>query len=204
VGLGSCSALHSRWPPSYEQATALANLLERCHQKKLTQVSRYASLYRILGLDRKANFFEKAEMAANIFYILSVLLARLSLLSLITKLTPNRRHQFVSFALSGLIIVWSIISVFVAAFECRLPNSWDYTREKCINRVGWKNASMCSICSPSIKIAWWIVSDIVNILAETVLIMMPVYIICIVQWSVSKKILFSIPFIVRIWYASQP
>lgn len=33
---------------------------------------------------------------------------------------------------------------------------------------------------------------------------MPVYIICIVQWPVSKKILFSIPFIVRIWYASQP
>ena len=32
---------------------------------------------------------------------------------------------------------------------------------------------------------------------------MPVYIICIVQWPVSKKILFSIPFIVRIWYASQ-
>ena len=33
---------------------------------------------------------------------------------------------------------------------------------------------------------------------------MPVYIICIVQWPVSKKMLFSIPFIVRIWYASQP
>lgn len=132
-------------------------------------------------LPEKINASLKAEMAANVFYILSVLLARLSLLSLITKLTPNRQHQFVSFALGGLIIVWSIISVFAAALECRLPNSWDYTREKCINRI-----------------AWWIVSDIVNILAETVLIMTPVYIICIVQWTVSKKILFSIPFIVRI------
>lgn len=53
VDLGSCSALHSRWPPSYEQTTALADLLEMCYQKKLTQVSRYASPCRILGLDRK-------------------------------------------------------------------------------------------------------------------------------------------------------
>ena len=52
VDLGSCSALHSRLPPSYEQTTALANLLEMCYQKKLTQVSRYASVCRILGLDR--------------------------------------------------------------------------------------------------------------------------------------------------------
>jgi hypothetical protein len=53
VGLGSCSALHSRWPPSYERTTALANLLERYHLKMLTQASRYASSpCRILGLDR--------------------------------------------------------------------------------------------------------------------------------------------------------
>lgn len=81
----------------------------------------------------------KAELAANICYIISICLAKLSLLSLILNLTPTRQHQYFLFTLSGYIILWSVISVFVAAFECRVPHTWDYTRGNCINRVGDQN-----------------------------------------------------------------
>jgi hypothetical protein len=101
------------------------------------------SLYSMPFLKRanQANSMLKAELAANICYIITICLTKLSLLALIVNLTPNRRHQYFLFTLSGYIILWSVISVFVAAFECRVPHTWDYTRGTCINRVGDQNRS---------------------------------------------------------------
>jgi hypothetical protein len=46
---------------------------------------------------------------------------------------------------------------------------------------------------------WWIVFDAYNIITEAALIFIPIYIISQVQWPISRKVVFSTPFVLRIW-----
>jgi hypothetical protein len=46
---------------------------------------------------------------------------------------------------------------------------------------------------------WWIVFDAYNIITEAALIVIPIYIIGLVQWPISRKVVFSTPFVLRIW-----
>lgn len=46
---------------------------------------------------------------------------------------------------------------------------------------------------------WWIVFDAYNIITEAALIVIPIYIIGQVQWPISRKVVFSTPFVLRIW-----
>lgn len=45
---------------------------------------------------------------------------------------------------------------------------------------------------------WWFVFDIYNIITEAALIFIPIYIIGQVQWPISRKVFFSMPFVLRI------
>lgn len=46
---------------------------------------------------------------------------------------------------------------------------------------------------------WWIVFDAYNIITEAALIFIPIYIIGQVQWPISRKVVFSTPFVLRTW-----
>lgn len=78
----------------------------------------------------------KAAMAANILYVVSLALSKLSLLLLLARLSPNKRHKRVMHGISIFVVLFTFISVFVASFSCSVPKTWNYTSGRCINRVG--------------------------------------------------------------------
>lgn len=78
----------------------------------------------------------KAAMAANILYVVSLALSKLSLLVLLAKLSPNKRHKRVMHGISLFVALFTFVSIFVASFFCSVPKTWNYTSGNCINRVG--------------------------------------------------------------------
>ncbi|OJJ45099.1 hypothetical protein ASPZODRAFT_144403 [Penicilliopsis zonata CBS 506.65] len=122
----------------------------------------------------------QAALAASILYVLSLALSKISLLALLAKLSPNRRHRRVMHGIALFVAVFTSISVFVVSFSCSVPNTWDYTSGRCINRP-----------------LWWTFFDVYNIATESALIVIPIYIIGLVQWPLARKVVFSIPFVLR-------
>ncbi|KAH8691523.1 hypothetical protein BGW36DRAFT_388475 [Talaromyces proteolyticus] len=129
----------------------------------------------------KVNKITEAAMAANVLYVVSLALSKLSLLLLLAKISPNKRHNQVMHGISLFVVLFTFISIFVVSFSCSVPKTWDYASGRCINRT-----------------VWWIVFDAYNIITEAALIFIPIYIIGLVQWPISHKVVVSTPFVLRI------
>ncbi|GAM33475.1 hypothetical protein TCE0_004f00393 [Talaromyces pinophilus] len=162
----------------------LAGALVFCAAQSIATIPRAANGFgkpsNTLSVD-KINRTMKAAMAANILYVVSLDLSKLSLLLLLARLSPNKRHKRVMHGISIFVVLFTFISVFVASFSCSVPKTWNYTSGRCINRT-----------------VWWIVFDAYNVITEAALIFIPIYIIGQVRWPISRKVVFSTPFVLQI------
>lgn len=87
--------------------------------------------------DDKIDSIMKSEYAATILLIISLCFSKLAIVAFIHHLTPFKMHRMVNFGLLALIVIWSIGSVLVAAFECRLPRPWDRALGQCLDYLVW-------------------------------------------------------------------
>lgn len=53
----------------------------------------------------------------------------------IRSLTPAPLDRRFALGLGVFIVLWTITGVFTAAFECSVPNTWDYLYGKCFDLV---------------------------------------------------------------------
>lgn len=116
----------------------LTGALVFCAAQSLATILRAANgfgkPFNTLSTD-KVNKTLEAAMAANILYVVSLALSKLSLLLLLAKLSPNKRHRRVMHGISRCVVLFTFISIFVASFSCSVPNTWNYASGRCINRV---------------------------------------------------------------------
>lgn len=77
----------------------------------------------------------KAQYAAFLLYIISVCLAKMSVVAMIWYITPNQRDRRILWGTGGIIIAWAFIAFWVSAFECHSPHVWNLYNGRCINRV---------------------------------------------------------------------
>lgn len=60
----------------------------------------------------------------------------------IRNLSPASLDRQFSLGLGIFVILWTIIGVFTAAFQCHVPTPWDYIHGKCFDLVrhpaGWR------------------------------------------------------------------
>jgi len=61
--------------------------------------------------------------------------AKLSVVSLLRKFALAKRDRLLLYLFEWFLAGWAISSVFVFAFECGLPEPWNYLTGKCIDRV---------------------------------------------------------------------
>lgn len=117
----------------------LTGALVFCAAQSLATILRaadgFGKPFNTLSVD-KVNKTMKAAMAANILYVVSLALSKLSLLLLLVKLSPNQRHKRVMHGISVFIVLFTLISIFVVSFSCSVPQTWNYASGRCINRVG--------------------------------------------------------------------
>ncbi|KAJ6184522.1 hypothetical protein N7519_005823 [Penicillium mononematosum] len=131
--------------------------------------------------DAKIESIIKAEYAATILFITSICFSKLSLLVFIRNLTPAPLDRRFALVLGISIALWTIASIFTAAFQCHVPQTWNYLHGTCFDRG-----------------AWWNYLGVTNILSEGGIIGQALLVIVRIQTDFSRKAsLFSV-FLVRI------
>ena len=77
----------------------------------------------------------KEQYAATFLFIISVCLAKLSLVAFIRKFTPLALDRRSGLIIGVLVALWATTTIVAVAFQCRLPEPWDYIHHSCFNRV---------------------------------------------------------------------
>ncbi|KAL4817712.1 hypothetical protein BDW67DRAFT_158928 [Aspergillus spinulosporus] len=112
----------------------------------------------------------KFAYAAQLLSVIVLTLSKLSTTLLIWKLTPSRSlRQYCTIA-AAVIAGWTIFALFSISFQCQLPETWNYTPERCAG----KGALFYPIA-------------VFNILTEIVLVILPFIMMQNVQMASQKK-----------------
>lgn len=61
--------------------------------------------------------------------------SKLALIMFIRSLTPASLDRRFALGLGTFIVLWMITGVFTAAFQCSVPDTWDYLHGKCFHLV---------------------------------------------------------------------
>ncbi|KAF2232338.1 hypothetical protein EV356DRAFT_250308 [Viridothelium virens] len=124
----------------------------------------------------------KALYAGNLLFIASLALAKLSIVVLIHQITPSESHRRLNYAISALVTVAAVTSIFAEAFQCALPTVWLLSGARCINRI-----------------ALWSYFGTVQLLSDICLIGLPIYILFGLQLSFGRKLAVLVCFGTRIF-----
>ncbi|KAE8148356.1 hypothetical protein BDV25DRAFT_131303 [Aspergillus avenaceus] len=122
----------------------------------------------------------KSQYSAFLLYILSLYFSKLSLSTFIRNLTPVTRDHLHATVLQILLSVWAIVALFGSAFQCQVPQTWNY-RGRCFHRDAWQYYVAAS-----------------NIVTDILIIVQALHLISRIQASVKKKIVFATIFLSRI------
>jgi len=114
--------------------------------------------------------FQKAGYTWNILYILGICLAKLSTLSLLLALAPNKSYRVPMLVIGGVLAAWAIASIFSSAFQCSLPHPYLINTGTCFHQT-----------------RFWASFGVINIIADAALMILPVYLVYNLQLSVKKK-----------------
>ncbi|MCJ1402005.1 hypothetical protein MMC11_005224 [Xylographa trunciseda] len=125
--------------------------------------------------------FQRTAYASDLLYIPNLGLTRLSVLTLISSLTPVQTQKRLAVYLGLFVIAWTIITEFTFAFQCHTPNPWQFIDNECSNRN-----------------SIWIYFAITNTLSEAALIGLPMIVIWKLQVSKGKKIIILSSFALRL------
>ncbi|KAL9079934.1 MAG: hypothetical protein Q9157_001226 [Trypethelium eluteriae] len=143
----------------------------------------------------------KALYAGNLLFIASLALAKLSIVVLIHQITPSESHRRLNYAISALVTVAAVTSIFAEAFQCALPTVWLLSGARCINRVSCSNILQfrLKLIKDMLKIALWSYFGTVQLLSDICLIGLPIYILFGLQLSFGRKLAVLVCFGTRIF-----
>ncbi|OGM40036.1 hypothetical protein ABOM_011476 [Aspergillus bombycis] len=123
----------------------------------------------------------KSQYAAAILFIASMLFSKLSVIYFIRNVTPAfHPDRLITASLQALTILWAGIGILTAAFQCKLPRTWDYVHGQCIQRGNWWNY----LC-------------VMNILTDTGVMAYGIFIVVRLQMRLKRKVILMIIFGLR-------
>ena len=114
----------------------------------------------------------KSLYVANIFFILSLCFAKLSIAVIARSLKPLALNNQLCLGVGALTILWAIVSLSVAAFQCHVPETWNFLSNSCINRT-----------------SFWAFVNIFSILLDMPLIVVPISVVYDLQTKLNHKML---------------
>ncbi|KAI1204757.1 uncharacterized protein F4807DRAFT_446104 [Annulohypoxylon truncatum] len=125
--------------------------------------------------------FQKSFYAANVLSVASQAMSKLSLVFYIRVLSPINLHRASCWVLMGATLLWMLTSVILLLFQCSSPTFWDFITNWCINRL-----------------AIWYYINVVNILIDICLIVLPVTVVWKLQTQFKRKLVVISCFTTRI------
>ncbi|KAL4816100.1 hypothetical protein BDW67DRAFT_163049 [Aspergillus spinulosporus] len=123
----------------------------------------------------------KCQYAASILYIASLCLSKLSLSRFIHTLTPVHRDHLLAAVLQVAIAILGVTGIIGTAFQCRIPQPWDYWWQKCFDLCAW---------------AYFL--SAANIATDVAIIVQALLLIFGIQAAWKKKFMFASIFLSRI------
>ncbi|KAL6240716.1 hypothetical protein RBB50_012426 [Rhinocladiella similis] len=126
--------------------------------------------------------FQKAGYAWSILYIITIALGKLSTLSLLIALAPNKSyHRIPMRVLVVFIGLWAIAALFASAFQCALPHPYLITTGRCFRQAGF-----------------WDAVGILNILTDVAIMSMPILLVHNLHLATKKKVAVCFAFSFRL------
>ncbi|RAO73226.1 uncharacterized protein BHQ10_009238 [Talaromyces amestolkiae] len=119
--------------------------------------------------------------SSDLLYILSLSLAKISVIQFLNKLCVAEIHKIICRWSSLLVAVWTIPVVFTLAFKCGASSPWDLENGHCIKIFDF-----------------WAAISPIDIITELVICLLPIYIVKPVQMRIGKKLTVVTAFIFRI------
>ncbi|PWY92300.1 hypothetical protein BO70DRAFT_402206 [Aspergillus heteromorphus CBS 117.55] len=130
----------------------------------------------------EVNTIEKIVYSSDLLYILSLSIAKISVLQLLSRLTVNTLHRRISIWAMILVTMWTIPAFFVLVFRCGIHNPWKLENGHCMN-----------------SFLFWVAISPVDIITELIIFILPIYIVNPVQVIVSKKVTVVVAFSFRLF-----
>ncbi|KAI4267971.1 MAG: hypothetical protein L6R38_008012 [Xanthoria sp. 2 TBL-2021] len=125
--------------------------------------------------------FDKFDYASNLLFIVNLCSAKVSVLQMLRTITPIKLHVRMVLGVGLFTLLWSLASEFVAAFHCSIPEPWQVTGNRCIDRT-----------------AFWNAYGVLNLITEAALLGLPLIIVWKIQTKLKKKVVIFLCFASRI------
>ena len=113
----------------------------------------------------------KAQYAAMLLYIPSLLFSKLPTLVILNVVSPKQRFRKLLFISALVIMAWAGSSELVSAFQCQPVQTWDSINGRCLNRV-----------------AFDMYFEVMNGLTDLVLVLLPVLLVANINTSISRRL----------------
>lgn len=72
---------------------------------------------------------------SDVLYIISQYLAKISVMSILLQLTPQRKHNLATWVVGGVCTVWLVVSVLLITVDCEANKPWKPAAEHCTSLV---------------------------------------------------------------------
>jgi hypothetical protein len=77
----------------------------------------------------------KMLVTGDVLYIISQYLAKISVMSILLQLTPQRKHNLATWVVGGVCTVWLVVSVLLITVDCEANKPWKPAAEHCTSLV---------------------------------------------------------------------
>ena len=131
--------------------------------------------------DSQYDKFQKAGYVWNILYIIALLFAKASTLSLLLALSPNKSYRRPMLVVGAVIAAWAVATIIASAFQCSLPHPYLITTNKCFSQVGF-----------------WDAFGVIDIISDLALMGLPIWLVYNLQLAVQKKVAVCFAFSFRL------
>ena len=79
-------------------------------------------------------------------------------------------------------LIWTVTAIFLAAFQCSTPDTWNFIDNRCISRAGY-----------------WTFIHVASVILDLAIIMVPIFMLRELQVGLKQKLLVMAVFSSRVW-----
>lgn len=112
--------------------------------------------------------------------------SKLAIMAFVHNLTPSKLHRKINYGVGALACLWVLCAVLIAAFQCRIPRTWDRTQAQCADRVSQVRVTVRTN-SDCHKFVWWNAISVFNIITEVAIVALELGITAQLQINRQRK-----------------
>ncbi|KUL87639.1 hypothetical protein ZTR_05831 [Talaromyces verruculosus] len=91
-------------------------------------------------------------VTSDVLYIISQYLAKISVMSILLQLTPQKKHNLATWVVGGVCTAWLVVSVLLITVDCEANKPWEPAAEHCTGLLPrWRFITVLDIIT---EIAW--------------------------------------------------